>query len=81
MTLATSPKFLEFVTGFPKGCNPEKRAIMEEGGLNLHTYPRGRQILTLFGVGRVVPFEPADLRTARMLLEEYRTLAGKEQYK
>ena len=80
VALAISPKFLEFVTCFPESGDSEKRATIEEGGLNLHTYPRGRQILTLFGVDRIVPFEPAYLRTVRALLEEYRKLAGKELY-
>jgi phosphonate transport system substrate-binding protein len=76
--LAVSPKLLEFVTCFPTDGDPEKRAIMEEGGLNLHTYPRGRQILTLFGVGQVVPFDPAFLTSVKALLDEYRVLSAAE---
>ncbi len=38
----------------------------------LHLNTDGRQILTLFGIRRIVPFDPAHLESARALLDRHR---------
>ena len=64
VVLARSPGFLAAVTCFPEGCDPEIRNLVTENALTRHMHTRGRQILALFGVKGIRPFDPSQLATA-----------------
>jgi ABC-type phosphate/phosphonate transport system substrate-binding protein len=52
--LAASPPFPRGLTAFREDIKPEAKQRIIASALNLHTYPRGRQILTLFKTEQVV---------------------------
>ena len=54
------------------------RAATYRGLANLHTHATGRQVLTLFRTGRMIPFEPAQLRSVEELLREFRGVRARE---
>ena len=43
--------------------------LLRESMLSLHTEPQGQQLLGLFHVDELVPFEPAHLRAVKELID------------
>ena len=73
---ARLPHILPGVICFSEGCDPDLRASVRDGGLQLHTAPEGRQVLTLYRSERIVPFEPDHLRGVLALVAEHERLWG-----
>jgi hypothetical protein len=71
VALAVSPGFLLSVLCFPQGVDQEKKRIVENGALDLHSHAKGRQILTLFGNDKILRFDPSFLTTTLELVEQY----------
>jgi phosphonate transport system substrate-binding protein len=68
-TVASSPAFLPAILSIrPDYEATSKKALIESLG-NLHLEPRGHQILTMFKVDRLVPFQHSYLNSARDLLK------------
>ena len=74
--IATSPGYIPTVTCFLRNTDPAKREVMYEGALELHTYPKGQQILTLFANDRVIPFAESYLQGILELKSEYQRLGA-----
>lgn len=72
--VATSSPLLTGLVCFPHNGDPETQRFVLEGALQLHDHPRGRQILTLFGVNRMKLFRPTYLDSITALIEEYSDL-------
>ena len=77
--LAASPRFLPTVTCFPADVEPDKKRTITEGALALHSHPRGRQILTLFGNDRVVRFEESQLASTLDLVAKYHSVGERSK--
>ena len=69
VVLVESPGYLPAVACFRADFPSKLTALVKESALTLHTQARGRQILTLFGVRRIRPFEPDMLATTMNLVE------------
>ena len=74
--IATSPGYVPTITYFLSSTEPDKRRAILEGALELHTYPRGRQILTLFANDRVIAFTSEHIASVESLVREYRQLVA-----
>lgn len=66
--LGASPEFVGSVIGFRRSCRSRVREELDRIVPDLHLRPQGQQILTVFRVEKLVPFEPRHLDTARDLL-------------
>ena len=74
--LARSPEFCRGPICLRKDLYVQYGATMENLLMSLHTYPQGRNLLRLFHVDQLVPFEPAYLESVIELVEEYEQLRG-----
>lgn len=74
--IAISPGYLPTLMCFLDHTDASKRAAIYEGALELHTHHQGRQILTLFGNDRVIPFAQSYLSGVRELRSEHQRLVG-----
>jgi ABC-type phosphate/phosphonate transport system substrate-binding protein len=64
-TVVTSPPLVPAVMFIrPEFAGAERRAVID-ALLSIHTDPRGQQVLSLFGIDRVLPATDADLQPAR----------------
>jgi ABC-type phosphate/phosphonate transport system substrate-binding protein len=72
--LASSPPFPRGLTAFRKDIKADAKQRIIASALSLHTYPRGRQILTLFKTDQVV-------RSPNNYLENLIKLLGDHTYK
>jgi len=77
VTLARSPDLLHGVVCFNKQIAPEPRRLLTDGLQRMETSPAGRQILTLFRVRRLPPFNPSQLDGVRGLVREHATLLAR----
>jgi ABC-type phosphate/phosphonate transport system substrate-binding protein len=77
VVLARSPELLHGVVCFNKQIAPEPRRLLMDGLQRMDTSPAGRQILTLFRVSRLLPFDPAQLVGVLGLVREHATLLGR----
>ena len=50
------------------------KKLLDDAMLNLHKHPEGRQTMALFGVQRMVPYQPFHLAGVRALLADCRKL-------
>ena len=72
-----SPGFLREVLCGRKGFDTKWKQAMLETALRLRRYARGRQVLELFGMDRVVRFDPAYLEPIIGLVKEYEGLKSR----
>jgi len=70
--IAKSPAGTVTVICIRTGYKSPLRDLLIESLGNLHADPRGQQILTLFKVEKLVPFEPSFLESARQLVLDHR---------
>jgi phosphonate transport system substrate-binding protein len=68
--VAESPGLLPAVTCIPAYVAVDRRDDIIEGALRLHEYPKGRQILTLFGTSQVIPFRDEYLQAVAGLVAQ-----------
>ncbi|MCL4813904.1 MAG: PhnD/SsuA/transferrin family substrate-binding protein [Vicinamibacteraceae bacterium] len=66
--VASSPPMVHSVVVFDRRFSPANRDKVVTSLLALHESPRGQQVLSLFGLDRLVEGTPADLATALELL-------------
>jgi phosphonate transport system substrate-binding protein len=69
--LRRSPRLLEGMMCFPHNGDWEKREVLLDSALQLHSDPEGQQVLTLFGLDRAEVFEPSYLDNVEELVKEY----------
>jgi len=69
--MASSPGYAVGLGCLRRGYYEENPEYFEENLADLHLDPQGRQILTLFRKGKLVPFEPAHLATVEELLRDH----------
>jgi ABC-type phosphate/phosphonate transport system substrate-binding protein len=68
--LMTSPPFMRAIVCIRPEYNISDRERLKTSALKLHQTPRGKQVLTLFRIDRIIPFDPALLRSTEALLAE-----------
>ncbi|MBL8229873.1 MAG: PhnD/SsuA/transferrin family substrate-binding protein [Bryobacterales bacterium] len=73
--IARSERFIETVIARPVVPHPYMRELWD-ATISLHLNPRGKQVLTMFQVGRVVRLAPEHMAASRRLWQEYRKLHG-----
>ena len=74
VALASSPEYCRGLLCVRKDILGEYKWLLEESLLALHEEPRGKQILTLFRVDRIIPFDASRLESVMALVEEYSEL-------
>ena len=74
--LARSPALLLRVMCLRRESDPALRQEMLNASLQLHKETEGRQILEIFRLNQVVPFQPVFLEGLESLMAEYRTLSA-----
>ena len=67
MVIAGSPRYLRGLLAIRNSLNKAMKQKIIEGALNLSTYPRGGQILKLFLLHEVVPFQQTYLKNLEEL--------------
>ena len=72
-----SPGLMREMVCARAGYDEERKRILMEGAFRLQHYSKGRQILELFGLDRIVPFESSYLEPIVELLEEHDSLERK----
>jgi len=72
--LITSPQLLPVLVCFSAGGSAEDKRALLVGAVILHRHPRGKQILTLFQVDKMIPFNSEMLVPVVGLLREYEAL-------
>ncbi len=70
MVLSNSDKLLYAVLCFHKYLNAEVKKSIMKRAFSLHTTPAGKQILTLFHIDSIVPFNPSVLDTSVALIDK-----------
>jgi phosphonate transport system substrate-binding protein len=70
--ITKSPAGIVSVICIRKGYKPSLRQLLIESLQDLHSEPKGQQILTLFKVDKLVPFETSYLESPRQLIQEHR---------
>lgn len=76
VSLAHSPKLLMTVMCFHRKADEEVRRVVIQSALALEHSAAGRQVLLLFKIARVIPFEPAYLEGVATLFRDHRALYG-----
>jgi phosphonate transport system substrate-binding protein len=76
--LATSPAFCQGPICVRKDVLEEWGHLLSDVLTTLHLEPEGRQLLTLFRIEQLVPFDDAYLEPTARLLEELTGAAGRE---
>jgi hypothetical protein len=77
VALVRSPQLLFGMACFTGQIAPEARQILSDGLTHLERSSAGRQILTLFGIARLVPFEASQLEGVHGLVRERATLLAR----
>jgi len=72
--IASSPKTIPSITCIRKGYDPEIREILIDALGTLHLEPRGQQILMLFKVDGLAPFQRAYLKSTEDILARFAAL-------
>jgi ABC-type phosphate/phosphonate transport system substrate-binding protein len=72
--VASSPTMLDTVGILRKGYDQSWKAPLTKSALELHRTTRGKQILLLFKMDRLIRSTPADLRSVQALIDEYEAL-------
>lgn len=73
--VAHSPRLLTAVLSFTPACDDSLRKVILTSTAELHQHPRGRQVLELFGLARIRPFQDTDLTTTTALVAAYNALS------
>lgn len=73
-----SPKFLRSLALFRADYPEADRKQLNRSAVKLHKSVKGQQILTLFKTEKIIPYEPAFLKTTEALLAEYQALKAKK---
>ncbi len=68
VTLKQSEEFLGGFVLFPKQMPPARKQQLRDICLRMSTYPRGRQVFTLFRIESLISFPPGALESLRSLL-------------
>ena len=66
-----SPEYLPTVTCFTGAADPDKRRLIADGAFDMPNHARGRQILALFGMTDLKPWDPAYLQSIIDLAAEH----------
>jgi phosphonate transport system substrate-binding protein len=74
--LIASPGFAHGLMALRPDIDEGLRGATYRGLANLHTHATGRQVLTLFRAGRMIPFKPEQLKSVEDLLRESRHHEG-----
>jgi ABC-type phosphate/phosphonate transport system substrate-binding protein len=72
--IATSPGFLTGVICFRRDFYAQFKDHLDDSLKSLHIDSQGRQILTLFRINQLIPFEHSHLETVEALLKEHQGL-------
>lgn len=75
--IALSPGLLQGVSVYRGGLSQDLKQKAEAFGRLIKTYPRGKQMLTLFQIDDIVVVQEADFAATRQLYREYRQLKGR----
>lgn len=75
--LEKSPGFLTGIVAVRKDSTNERRNALLEAIQHLQSEPRGRQLLTLFRINRLIPFKAEHLASVEQLLKEHRACMEK----
>jgi ABC-type phosphate/phosphonate transport system substrate-binding protein len=76
VSIAESPKLLMSVMCFQRKAEEEVRRVVADSAADLENSAAGRQVLLLFKVAKVIPFEPAFLEGVAALYRDHRALRG-----
>jgi phosphonate transport system substrate-binding protein len=74
--LEKSPGFATGIIAVRKDVKNQRRDAMVEALLEMHTDPKGKQLLTLFRINRLVPFRAEHLAAIGKVLREHRGNPG-----
>ena len=72
--LAQSRGLLKGLLCFTRALDPKDQDPIKKSVLKLHSGPEGQQVLMLFGLKQVVPFQPQYLNSTLKLKNEYKDL-------
>lgn len=75
--LEKSPGYLTGVIAVRKDSTSERRNALLDAIQQLQFEPRGRQLLTLFRINRLIPFKAEHLASVEQLIKEHRDIAEK----
>jgi ABC-type phosphate/phosphonate transport system substrate-binding protein len=75
--LEKSPGFLTGIVAVRKDSTNERRNALLDAIQQLQSEPRGRQLLTLFRINRLIPFKEEHLATVEQLLKKHRACMKK----
>ncbi|MBF0546305.1 MAG: PhnD/SsuA/transferrin family substrate-binding protein [Candidatus Riflebacteria bacterium] len=75
--IGQSPPYVRAVVCFRAGYGSDLREILTRSAVKLHTKTKGKQILTLFKLDRIILFQEELFDSIRKLIKEYNALKGK----
>jgi ABC-type phosphate/phosphonate transport system substrate-binding protein len=75
--IAKSPSGATSVICIRTGYKSSLRQVLVDSLRDLHTEPKGQQILTLFKVEKLIPFEPSYLESARQMMQDHSKLEAR----
>lgn len=75
--LAMSPPLVHAIIAFDRRFDAEQRNKVYQAMLSLQESPKGQQVLSLFGLERLIPGTPAELTASLALLEKHDRLASR----
>jgi ABC-type phosphate/phosphonate transport system substrate-binding protein len=75
--IARSPSGTTSVICIRTTLKPALRQTLVDSLRDLHAEPKGQQILTLFKVEKLLPFEPSYLESARQLIQDHGKLEAR----
>ncbi|NVN91310.1 MAG: PhnD/SsuA/transferrin family substrate-binding protein [Desulfuromonadales bacterium] len=70
--LETSPGFVTGILAVRKDLQSSKRDAIVKSSLEMHNDPKGKQIMTVFRINRMVPFKDEHLASIEKVLREHR---------
>ncbi|MDY7036941.1 MAG: PhnD/SsuA/transferrin family substrate-binding protein [Thermodesulfobacteriota bacterium] len=73
-TLVSSPHIIDTVALFKKDVDDDYKKRISRTAINLHNTTRGRQILLLFKLSRIIEIKESDLKSSKTLIDEYNKL-------
>lgn len=72
--VVSSRGFVRYLFCFRKGCDARLRDTVTEAALSLESMTKGKQILTLFKLDRVIEYQPYHMENVIQLLDEHLSL-------
>lgn len=79
VAIASSSPLLIGAICYREGFNENDLNIITKSALNLHTSVRGKQVLSIFKIDRLVSFIDSTLETTKEIIEEYENLKGRSK--